>query len=156
MPAIDYTFELVGGGFDGAPVPRWCDGGRPLQPPAFVFVAVCRPGQRCGSEACRGTDLLHVSWWEADEDVPIAAQKYERQEVFVERDEAGRAIYAIGGLLDPRNFGETARELPEIGAGGVGRPLTFAGAQLSPLLARACVICGGSGEHAATCPLRAS
>lgn len=72
--------------------------------------------------------MVHVSYWEADEQRrPPDAFAYEKQDEFVTRSEAdellGRAVYAIGGLGDPRNFGVAAREPVGVPAALVGEPM---------------------------------
>lgn len=108
-----YDFKIVGGGFDGAPGMRWRDNGR-CPPPPVIFVGRCERGEHCGSSACRRA-AVHISYWTEDEETrPRRAQRYRKQEEFIERGEgdalSGSAVYAIGGLMDPRNFGEKARE----------------------------------------------
>lgn len=109
---ITYDLQIVGGGFDGAPELKWRDDGK-HPPPASILVGVCSKGMDCGTVACRRTGS-HVSYWLLDEaGCPAGAQSYSKQEEFVARDEgelAGRVVYAVGGLLDPSNFGEAARE----------------------------------------------
>jgi hypothetical protein len=45
--------------------------------------------------------------------MPAGVERYRKQEEFVIRSEddelRGRAVYTIGGLMDPRNFGAKAR-----------------------------------------------
>lgn len=111
---LRYDFDIVGGEFDGAPGLAWLDDGK-HPPPDLIFVGVCASGAHCGSAACRRA-VAHVSWWERDEEGrPTKAQPYSKQEEHVRRDEetgalSGRAVYAVGGLLDPSNFGAAARE----------------------------------------------
>lgn len=112
MSEIEFEMDIVGGGFDGTPGLRWLDDGRHPPPPA-ILVGACTKGMCCGTEACRPT-LAHVSYWTPDEaTVPPGAVSYRKQDEFIERDDAGapkgRAVYAIGGLMDPRNFGASAR-----------------------------------------------
>jgi hypothetical protein len=108
-----YDLDIVGGEFDGAPGLKWLDDGKhPL--PELIFVGVCSAGMDCGSSACR-LPATHVSYWlPVEADRPTTSQPYRKQEEFVVRGEdgelAGRAVYAMGGLLDPSNFGEKARE----------------------------------------------
>lgn len=112
---IEYDFDIVGGEFDGAPMLRaWIDDGKhPV--PDLIFVGVCGRGRDCGSSKC-STRVAHVSYWTPEEaDRPVKAQPYPKQTEYVRTDAesgemAGRAVYAIGGLSDPRNFGEAARE----------------------------------------------
>lgn len=118
---ILFAIEVVGGQFDGVPGMSWVDDGE-HPPPDLIFVGSC-PGRgraSCGSYRCRQARKRHVSYWTAEEERPAAAQSYAKQDVFVERDGedelCGRAVYALGGLLDPRNFGAVAAA----GAGGVG------------------------------------
>jgi hypothetical protein len=126
---IVFAIEVVGGAFDGAPGMSWYDDGEhPL--PDVIYLDVC-PGRgpaSCGGQACRRARKRHVGYWTAEEERPAGAQPYSKQEEFVIRDELaddddftlrGRAIYAVGGLLDPRNFGAVAGA----GAGGVGSVL---------------------------------
>lgn len=109
---ITYDFVIVGGGFDGAPALAWRDDGK-HPPPAKIFVGVCGEGMGCGTSKCR-RGAAHISYWLPDEDGrPRRAQCYSKQEEFIEGggDElSGRAVYAIGGLLEPRNFGARAHE----------------------------------------------
>lgn len=113
---IDFDFDIVGGAFDGAPGMFWVDDGQ-HPPPDLIFVGVCAKGSHCGTAACR-RHAKHVSYWLPEEDTrPPRAQPYEKQSEHVERSEnegelTGRAVYVVGGLLDPANFGEAARELP--------------------------------------------
>lgn len=111
---IPYDIQVAGGGFDGAPGMMWVDDGK-HPPPPVIFVGVCAKGMHCGTTKCRRA-TAHVSYWTPDEDgMPTAVERYRKQEEFVKRDEQeedglrGRAVYAIGGLLDPRNFGEKAK-----------------------------------------------
>lgn len=109
---IEYDLDIVGGAFDGAPHLKWLDDGRhPL--PALILVGVCAKGMDCGTQACR-RGAAHVSYWLPEEEgQPVGAQPYRKQEEFVVRDAAdelsGRGVYAVGGLLEPRNFGARAR-----------------------------------------------
>lgn len=115
---IEYTFEVVGGPFDGVdlPAPAWADDGKhPC--PALIFLGMCRQGA-CGSGRCRGRRITHVGYWLAEEPQrPADAHPYRLQREYVVRGEddageetlKGRAVYAVGGLLDPRNFGTAAR-----------------------------------------------
>lgn len=108
---IVYEIKVVGGGYDGAPGLRWLDDGK-HPPPAQILVGVCKKGEHCGASVCN-TKVTHISFWTTDEDdVPLATQRYEKQEEHVLRDDEtldGQAVYAIGGLLDPRNFGAAAK-----------------------------------------------
>lgn len=110
---VEYDFDVVGGPYDGAPALAWRDDGK-HPPPDVIFVGVCERGE-CGSSKCRGKRKAHVSYWTPDEDtMPRDAVRYRKQNEFVKRDDEGElhghAVYAIGGLMDPRNFGEMARE----------------------------------------------
>lgn len=110
---ILYRFEVVGGPFDGAPHLAWV-GDDEHPPPETIIVGVCGVGVHCGTSKCRRA-APHVSWWEVGDPETPATQtaRYRRQEVALLRDYdgelSGRAVYAIGGLMDPRNFGERAR-----------------------------------------------
>jgi hypothetical protein len=109
-----YEFDIVGGGFDGAPGLAWLDDGKHPCPDS-IFVGRCPVGQHCGSSKC-STSKAHVSFWTPDEQGrPLGAVSYAKQSEFVVREDdgelAGRAVYALGGLLDPRNFGAAARSL---------------------------------------------
>lgn len=112
---IAYDFDIVGGEFDGAPALAWLDDGK-HPPPELIFVGVCAKGQHCGTSKCKRS-VVHISYWLATEaDRPTAARSYSKQDEHVVRVEGvlkGRAIYAVGGLLDPRNFGQAAR-VPEL------------------------------------------
>lgn len=109
---IVYEFVIVGGGFDGAPALAWLDDGK-HPPPAKIFVGVCGPGMGCGTTKCRRA-AAHISYWTPEEEGrPQGAQGYSKQEEFVESggDElAGRAVYAIGGLLDLRGYRARVQE----------------------------------------------
>lgn len=121
---IVFSIEVVGGPFDGAPGMSWQDDGE-HPPPDVIFVATC-PGRgpaTCGTGACQRARKRHVSYWTADEARPNGAQSYAKQEEFVVRAQGeaddelrGRAVYAVGGLLDPRNFGALAG----VGEGALG------------------------------------
>lgn len=107
-----YDFDIVGGAYDGAPALAWIDDGKHPCPPA-IYVGVCGVGMDCGTSKCK-PGASHISYWLPDEaGRPTTAKPYRKQEEFVERDDAGelhgRAVYAVGGLLDPSNFGEKAR-----------------------------------------------
>lgn len=111
---ITYDFQIVGGGFDGAPQLAWQDDGR-HPPPSVILVGVCGKGVHCGTTKCRRS-AAHISYWTVDEDsIPANAQRYSKQSEHVGRvdgDEDGLrgcVVYAVGGLLDPRNFGAKAR-----------------------------------------------
>lgn len=127
-----YEFQLVGGSFDGAPGLKWIDDGD-HEPPVAIFVGRCVGDRSCGMSACR-RGKRHVAFWTEEEDRPTSCRRYVKQEEFVRRDDAGElrgtVIYAIGGLLNPQNFGERAR----VPVGEESRvtaripPLTFAGA----------------------------
>lgn len=121
---LPYDFVVVGGGFDGAPALVWVDDGK-HPPPPVIFVGVCAKGMHCGTSKCRRNGA-HVSYWLPEEDgIPSHVERYRKQEEFVERDEAeedglrGQAVYAIGGLLDPRNFGAKARTSTGTGKGSM-------------------------------------
>lgn len=113
---LPYDFAIVGGPFDGAPGMQWLDDGK-HPPPDLIFVSVCGKGRDCGSSSCRPS-AKHIAYWTPDEERPRDAISYRKQSEHVERCEAeacivplhGKAVYAIGGLLDPRNFGTVARE----------------------------------------------
>lgn len=110
---LTYDFQIVGGGFDGAPALAWRDDGKHPPPPA-IFVGLCGKGVHCGTSKCRRGET-HVSYWLPDEaERPHGTQEYRKQTEHVVRDGdgglEGRAVYAIGGLLDPRNFGARAHE----------------------------------------------
>lgn len=111
---IRYAFEVVGGPFDGAPGLLWNDDGK-HPPPELIFVGVCGKGRGCGTSKCR-TNVAHVSYWlPEEEDRPPDSTPYPKQNEFLLRDPhteemSGRAVYAIGGLSDPKNFGDAARE----------------------------------------------
>jgi hypothetical protein len=109
---ITYHFDIVGGGFDGAPHMAWQDDGK-HPPPPVIFVGVCPEGTHCGTSKCR-RGAPHVSYWTpGEEGMPAGVERYRKQEEFVIRSEddelRGRAVYTIGGLMDPRNFGAKAR-----------------------------------------------
>lgn len=130
---IVYDLNIIGGDFDGTPGLQWRDDGS-MELPALIHVGVCATGMDCGSSACK-LRVAHVSFWTVDEDEqPTRYVRYTKENVYVERDDEGdvhgRADYAVGGLLDPRNFGEAARRLP-----GEKRSKTFAAAGHSPLAA---------------------
>lgn len=129
-----YGFQVVGGPYDGAPGLEWIDDGDHA-PPAAIFVGRCRGDGTCGMRICR-RGKRHVAYWTGEEDRPTGCRRYEKQEEFVRRLEhdelRGTVVYAIGGLIDPRNFGERAR-VPEgadplVTARAKVPPLTFAGA----------------------------
>jgi hypothetical protein len=112
---IIYRLDIVGGEFDGSPGLAWLDDGEHPLPDA-IYVGVCGRGRDCGASACSPAKA-HVSYWTAEElGRPPAVLSYAKQEEFVEREASGelrgRGVYAVGGLLDPRNFGEAAR-VPE-------------------------------------------
>lgn len=116
---IEYDFDIVGGEFDGAPALAWIDDGK-HPPPELIFVGVCDVGTHCGSRKC-SRQVAHVSYWTPDEARPTGAQPYPKQSEFVRTEVqsgemSGRAVYAIGGLTDPKNFGERAREPVGVGA----------------------------------------
>lgn len=105
-----YGFQVVGGPYDGTPGLEWIDDGDHAPPPA-IFVGRCRGDGSCGMRICR-KGKPHVAYWTPEEDRPTGCRRYEKQEEFVRRldDELrGTVVYAIGGLMDPRNFGSTAR-----------------------------------------------
>lgn len=124
---ILYSFDVVGGPFDGAPHLAWI-GDDEHPPPETIIVGVCGVGAHCGTSKCR-RGSPHVSWWEVgDPETPATqAARYKRQDVSLLRgddgDLSGRAVYAIGGLMDPRNFGAMAREPVRAGSD----PLVTAG-----------------------------
>jgi hypothetical protein len=113
MAAIEYDFDIVGGPFDGAPALAWIDDGE-HPTPERIFVGVCGVGRHCGTSKCR-RGAAHISFWLPEEDDrPMKnVYPYRKQEEFVQRVRggglSGRTVYAVGGLLDPRNFGEAAR-----------------------------------------------
>lgn len=124
---IVYAFEVVGGPFDGSPGFEWLDDGK-HPPPETIFVGVCRAKMDCGSVSCK-RGATHVSYWTAgDESRPPDAMPYPKENEYVVRQErtggvSGRAVYAVGGLRDPKNFGEAAREPIERDFAGVmGEP----------------------------------
>lgn len=111
---VRYHFEIVGGRFDGAGKMAWIDDGK-TPPPDRIVVGVCDVGMRCGTSKCRPTSA-HVSYWLPDEEgrPAVGADPYTKQHEYVDGEPLdgelqGRAVYAVGGLLDPRNFGEAAR-----------------------------------------------
>lgn len=116
---IEYVFEVVGGPFDGTPGLEWRDDGK-HPPPDLIFVGVCGKGRHCGTSKCR-RDAKHVSYWlPVEEDRPPEAMPYPKQSEYVRThpetgEMLGRAVYAIGGLSEPQNFGEAAREPVEVG-----------------------------------------
>lgn len=128
---IVYRFDIVGGPFDGAPGMSWLDDGK-NPPPESIYVGVCRKGLHCGSSSCK-RGAVHVSFWMKDEDGrPPDAMPYPKENEFVQTDPEsgemrGRAVYAVGGLRDPRNFGESARQPVEVG-GVKSDPLVTASA----------------------------
>lgn len=128
---IEYVVEIIGGPFDGSAVPRW-NGDHESPPPKVILVGTCPKGRDCGAAMCSRGLAAHTSYWAPGEkDVPVGAVAYEQQDEFVARIVGlltGTAIYAIGGLLDPRNFGERAKEP----AAGALSPLTYAGAVKAP------------------------
>lgn len=115
-----YSIEVVGGPYDGAPGLKWLDDGRhPL--PDVILLGRCPGNRLCGARRCPTSG--HAYYWTLDEDRrPVKTARYEKQSEFVERDDEGvlrgRGVYAIGGLLDPRSFGE--REMVGVG----GAPVT--------------------------------
>lgn len=115
---IVYVIEIVGGAFDGAPGLSW-RGDSEHPAPDVIFVGVCSKGMDCGSASCR-RGVAHVSYWTPDEDRPTGAHTYAKENEYVSHGDdghvAGRVVYADGGLLDPANFGEAARELPGAGS----------------------------------------
>lgn len=119
---IVYAFDVVGGPFDGAPGFQWLDDGK-HPPPELIYVGVCRPGRDCGSSSCR-LSASHVSFWLPEEDArPPTSLPYPKENEYVVTNPktgevTGRAIYAIGGLRDPQNFGDAARAPVELA--GVG------------------------------------
>lgn len=112
MPELMFAMEVVGGPYDGAPALRWLDDGK-HPPPEWIMVGRCRKSSPCGAQSCPRRE--HVAYWTPKEREawPARAMRYEKQEEFVDRTDAGelrgRAVYAIGNLLDPRCFGEVAR-----------------------------------------------
>lgn len=107
-----YEFDIVGGPFDGAPGMKWRDDGdHPC--PELIYVGVCRKGEHCGGSACRRS-ARHVTYWTPDETRPNGCTSYSKQHEHVVRGEddelSGRAVYAIGGLLNPQAFAGAARE----------------------------------------------
>lgn len=113
---ITYDLQIVGGGFDGAPQLAWQDDGK-HPPPGVILVGVCGKGVHCGTTKCRRS-AAHISYWTVDEDsIPTGVQRYSKQSEYVGQFDTGdpdgglrgRVVYAIGGLLDPRNFGAKAR-----------------------------------------------
>lgn len=115
---IEFEFDVVGGPFDGAEGLHWRDDGK-HPPPERIFLGVCRGTKLCGMRACR-QGVEHVAFWTPDEETrPPGAVAYRKQDEYVVRVETtdelhGHAVYAIGGLLDPRNFGALA-QVPEGG-----------------------------------------
>lgn len=112
---IRYEIQIVGGPFDGEGNLFWDDDGD-HEAPELIRVAVCPGARVCGMARCRKG---HTAYWTPDEDAPVRAVDYERQQLHVKRDEetgelTGAAIYAIGGLLDPQSF--STRELAGAGA----------------------------------------
>jgi hypothetical protein len=105
---VVFEFDVVGGPFDGAPHLRWRADGRHPCPPTII-VGTCENGA-CGSEVCRGKEAAHVSYWTVEEraGAPKDALAYSKQDEAIGTGEdgelAGRATYAVGGLLDDRNF----------------------------------------------------
>lgn len=113
---LRYSFELVGGPFDGAPSLCWNDDGAHPTPDA-IFVAQCRGRGECGTcpESYRAR---HVSYWvEGLEDVPERALEYRKEDehvVHVGRPEmpnpyVGRTRYVFGqvdmfGQLEARDL----------------------------------------------------
>jgi hypothetical protein len=112
-PVITYDFQIVGGGYDGAPQLAWQDDGK-HPPPDAILVGVCAKGEHCGTSLCRRSGT-HISYWTLDEaGIPAGAQRYAKQAEYVGHDQSdvelrGRVVYVVGGLLDPRNFGAKAR-----------------------------------------------
>lgn len=121
-----FDFDIVGGPFDGAPGMKWLDDGEhPL--PELIHVGICGKGAHCGSSACRRS-ARHVTYWTPDEEErPLGCVGYAKENEFVQRGEddalTGRAVYAIGGLTDPRSFTAT-----EYAAAGGGPPVVAAAA----------------------------
>lgn len=113
---MDYKIEIIGGRYDGVPGLYWtADGSHPL--PERILVGSCGKGVNCGLQGVCRKDRTHVSYWLPEEDHPATAQAYEKQNEYVARNETstgdaltGRAVYAIGGLKDPKNFGAAAKE----------------------------------------------
>lgn len=129
---VEYDFDIVGGAYDGVPELAWRDDGR-TPPPELIYVGVCPRGVHCGTVRCKRA-VEHVSYWTPEEQTrPPSAQPYRKQDEFVARDAAdtlnGRAVYAVGGLLDPRNFGERARR-PEVVGGPALAPAGEVAARL--------------------------
>jgi hypothetical protein len=110
--------RIVGGPFDGAEVPGFMSGSMAPVPPEKIMVGQCPPGNDCGSKSCRKGRSDHISWWEPREGRhPDAAAAYVKESESVSRFEGfgkvelrGLVVYAIGGLTEPKNFGEKARE----------------------------------------------
>lgn len=109
-----YRFDIVGGPYDGTEGLCWRDDGE-HPPPDRILVGTCARGVTCGLKACSPA-RVHTAYWTADErDRPARTIEYRKQEEFVERGEEGddalrgRVVYAVGGLLEPGNFGEAAR-----------------------------------------------
>jgi hypothetical protein len=116
MADLVYHLEIVGGPFDGIAGMRWMDDGK-HPPPELIYVGICVKGVNCGSQQC-SKRVAHPSYWEPHEESrPPDGHPYEKQNEFVERAETsdgdelvGRAVYAVGGLREPKNFGAKARE----------------------------------------------
>lgn len=139
---IEYEFDIVGGGFDGVAGLSWRDDGK-HPPPDLIYVGRCPKGQNCGMAACRPAKV-HVAFWTPDEQArPPAAQPYSKQQEFVVREEEGdalfgRAVYALGGLLDPRNFGAVAHlpTAPDVVPAWMGEPMIAEAVRDEPLWRR--------------------
>lgn len=105
---MTFRLELVGGPFDAlAGLYLRCE---PFELPTSVRVGYCRGAGQCATDAC--PDRRHPAYWlEVESDyMPPDTVPYERQVVDVE---AGRAVYAIGGLL-PVDSAVAGDELPMV------------------------------------------
>lgn len=103
-----FRLELVGGPFDAlAGLYLQCE---PFELPASVRVGYCRGAGQCATDAC--PDRRHPAYWleVESEYMPPDTVPYERRVVDVE---AGRAVYAIGGLL-PVDSAVAGDELPMV------------------------------------------
>lgn len=174
---LRYGFVIVGGPYDGVEGMKWDDDGE-HPTPTVILVGRCEKGDDCGAQSCT-KKTAHVSFWLPDEKArPVKLVRYEKQRDEVVRGEkpphelTGRTTYAIGGLLDPRNFGALAHE-----PAGMVPPLTYAGSINAPsspfwpdyemepraahsmcrcVLVPACPVCRRpkGSLHTPTCPFR--
>jgi hypothetical protein len=102
---IRYRLEVVGGPYDGTPGLYWHS--EDDEPPEGILMGVCPGDGQCGTEQCVRIGRQHPSFWVTMEDYrPPNAMPYVRQDFYRESGtrDRGQAIYAVGGLLDPRSW----------------------------------------------------